>query len=373
MWPSSGCHNLLLKGFCIKDLHDLSDALISKRYLNQRPAAGEIENILLIRFKSIGDILFTLPAVGAVRDNFPNAKITFLTSKENAPLIGGFRDVDEVIGIDRSIYHRRNLKAMLLETVSLLRRLRRKKFSLAVDFQGYGETGLISWLSGAKNRWGSVYQPGRAWAYTRPIKREKLAHPADWNLSLLRQCGLRCEPIRNQFIVPEGPLEEARRFFISHRLDPAGTTLFLQPFTSTPNKNWPLENYLALAADWRDRGVQTVFGGGPADRAALAAARGAGFVVSAGVPLIVTAGLMKHCDLIVGGDTGLLHVAVAMNKRVVMLMRSTTRNKCRPFQHPDWVLYPPDDSNICGIKPQTVINACMGALAGERETSGARR
>jgi len=37
------------------------------------------ENILLIRLKSIGDVLFTLPAVHRVRENFPGAKITFLT------------------------------------------------------------------------------------------------------------------------------------------------------------------------------------------------------------------------------------------------------------------------------------------------------
>ena len=58
------------------------------------------ESILLIRLKSIGDVAFTLPAVNAVRDNFPDAKITFLTSKENAPLLRGFREVAETITLD---------------------------------------------------------------------------------------------------------------------------------------------------------------------------------------------------------------------------------------------------------------------------------
>ena len=100
------------------------------------------ENILLTRLKSIGDVLFTLPAVHAVRGHFPGAKITFLVSKENAPLLEGFRDVDEVIPLDRALYHRKNPLAIVPETLSLLRRLRREKFSLAVDFQGYGETAL---------------------------------------------------------------------------------------------------------------------------------------------------------------------------------------------------------------------------------------
>ena len=57
-------------------------------------------NILLIRLKSIGDVLLVLPAVHRVRENFPGAKITFLTSKENVPLLRGFREVNEIIELD---------------------------------------------------------------------------------------------------------------------------------------------------------------------------------------------------------------------------------------------------------------------------------
>jgi ADP-heptose:LPS heptosyltransferase len=338
--------------------------LNSKQGEPAHSAAGKNENILLIRFKSIGDILFTLPAVHAIREHFPKAKITFLTSRENASLIAGFRDVDEVLAIDRSVYHRRNVRAMVRETVSLWRRLRREKFSLAVDFQGYGETGLITWLSRAKKRWGSVYRPGRGWAYTRAVPRENLAHPANWNLSLLRQCGLEGGSVRNEFLVPDAASDEARRFLAAQGMNSTRPTLFIQPFTSSPHKSWPLENYLALGAHWRNRGVQILFGGGPGDVAALAPARQAAFFVSAGVPLLVTAALMKSCALIVGGDTGLLHLAVAMDKRVVMLMPSAARSRCHPFQHADWVLTPPGDkSRISDITPEAVIEVCAHASA----------
>jgi ADP-heptose:LPS heptosyltransferase len=328
-----------------------------------RSALDENGNVLLIRFKSIGDVLFTLPAVHMVRENFPNAKIAFLTSRENVPLIAGFRDVDEVFGIDRRVYHRGNPMAIFRETVSLLRWLRGKKFSLAVDFQGYGETALIAWLSRSPRRWGSVYRPGRGWAYTHAVERENLAHPADWNLSLLRQCGLIGSPIHNEFVLPDAALTEARQFLAAHGLDPAKPTLFVQPFTSTPRKCWPLENFLVLGRHFHDRGMQILFGGGPADRAALAPAQQAGFYVSAGVPLLVTAGLMKLSTLIVGGDTGLLHLAISMNKRVVMLMSSAARTRCHPFQHPDWVLTPPTGDTISGITTGAVIEACSQALS----------
>jgi ADP-heptose:LPS heptosyltransferase len=323
-------------------------------------AAGKI---LLIRLRSIGDVLFTLPAVHLLRANFPQAKITFLVRKENAPLLEGFREVDAVTALDRALYRQRNLKLMAVETFSLLRRLRKEKFALVVDFQGYGETAWLTRWTGAPQRWGNVYETGRRWAYTRAIKRNNLIHPVEHNLSLLEECGLRPAPVRNDFALPDPALDEARRFFAAQGLNPTLPTLFIQPFTSEPRKAWPLEWHLVVAEHWRRRGVQVIFGGGPADRAALEPARQAGFPVSAGTSLLVAAGLMKLSTLVLGSDTGLLHLAVAMNKRVVMFMASIVPGCTHPFQHPEWVVPATDKRSIICIEIPAVIEACAQAFA----------
>jgi ADP-heptose:LPS heptosyltransferase len=320
------------------------------------------ENILIIRLKSIGDVLFTLPAVHAVRENFPDAKLHFLVSKEHAALLRGFSEIDAVIPLDRKIYGSRKFFSAGRDTFELLRRLRAPGFSRTIDFQGYGETALLSWWTGAPERWGTVYQTPRSWAYTHGVARVGTAHPVDGSLALLRECGLTIGPIRNEYVLPAGALEEARQFFIAHKLDTVRRTLFLQPFTSTAHKNWPMENFLKLAWHWHSQGVQVIFGGGPADRAALESARAAGFPVSAGVPLLVTGGLMKLSTLVVGGDTGLLHLAVAMGRRVVMLVRSSLRGQTFPFQHPDWVIMAPAGQKISSLETGLVIEATTTAL-----------
>ena len=78
--------------------------------------------IILIRLKSIGDVLFALPGAHRVRENSPQCRIAFLVSRDHA---------------------------------------------LTIDFQGYGETALLTWLTRASERWGSVYRTGRRWAYTK--------------------------------------------------------------------------------------------------------------------------------------------------------------------------------------------------------------
>jgi ADP-heptose:LPS heptosyltransferase len=318
------------------------------------------KNILIIRFKSIGDVIFTLPAVHAVREAHPNARISFLTVSEMAPLLEGFGDVDEVI-----VLNRKRLKkpaTVLPELFGMLRRLRAGRFSLAIDLQGYGETAFLTFFTGAKERWGSVYREGRRWAYTNGVDRIDTIHPVDWNRLLLEKCGMVTGALKNDFQLPESAREAARKLFAEHGLDPAKPTLFIQPFTSNTFKNWPLENYLAVARHWRSSGVQVAFGGGPGDVAPLEPARAESFAVLAGSPLLVTGGLMQLSTLVLGGDTGMLHLAIALGKRAVM-----TINNIRPgapilYGHPEWILSPPVEGKIEGIPVEAVIAETGKAL-----------
>jgi ADP-heptose:LPS heptosyltransferase len=319
-----------------------------------------IENILLVRLKAMGDVVFTLPAVHRLREAFPEASITFLVSKENAPLLRGFREVQKVLILDRAGYKKLHPKAAF-RLPSLLRQLRSGRFSLAVDLQGYGETALLSRWTGASRRWGVAHRAWRKRAFTHWLPPNYRLHPADFNLLLLESCGVAPGPIRNEFVLPDEAMEQARECLRSKSLEPGKRTLFIQPITSTPGKNWPLEHYLALAQHWRGRGFQVLFGGGPKDLAVLEPARQAGFTVAAGTPLLVSAGLINHSALVLGGDTGLLHLAVAMKRPVRMLMASISNY---PFQHPDWAIRPAPGKLVSTIPFSTVNEACAEALAG---------
>ncbi len=319
--------------------------------------------ILVIRLTAIGDVVLTLPAISVLRANFPAAKISFLTTQENSELLRGFHDVDETIALNRSALRGVNFFRVGGELFRLARRVRAGKFSLAVDLQGNGESAWLTRLTGAPQRWGIVHKAGRRWAYTQSADRNRELHAAEMHLELLRQGGLKLDAARNEFILPADALVAARIFLAGQNIIPEKPLLFVQPFTSSPHKNWPLENYLALARHWQALGWRVVFGGGPSDRAALEPARDMGFAVSAGVPLLVTGGLMQLSRLIVGGDTGALHLAVAQGKRVVMLMNHDRPGRPYPFRHPEWSLVSPVDRDIATIKLETAMIACKASLS----------
>ncbi len=321
------------------------------------------EHILVIRLKAMGDVVLTLPAVNRLRAHHPTAKITFLTSRENAPILRGFRAVDEILALDRKLLSTGNPVRIARELLPLLRRLRTAKYGLAVDFQGYGETEWLAWWSGAPERRGIVYQAGRGGLYTLTSTRNYQAHPAHWNLDLLAGMPGPAGELRNDYHLPEEARHTAEAFLASHGLNPRHPILFIQPFTSHRPKNWPLPNYLAVARDWQSRGVQIVFGGGPADRTELEPASAAGFVVAAGAPLLVSAGLMELSSLVLGADTGLLHLAVAMNRRVMMLMHDNHPGTYHPFQNPEWAVTPPAGQTVADIPTDRVMSSLVAAFA----------
>ncbi len=309
-------------------------------------------------------MVFTLPAVNAVKAAFPEARITYLVYKEFAPLLEGFPHIDGVITLDRAAYRGLNPRTLLPAAFRMLVDLRRHRFDLAVDFQGFGETGLLSWWTRAPQRWGSVYRATRGWAYTRGIPRDTGLHPIQYQLDMLqRSGGIPSRPLRNRFTVPESARDQALRFYSDRGLHADRPTLFVQPFTNWTSKNWPLERYLETARCWKQRGGQVLFGGGPGDRAALEPVLREGFVVAAGVPILVSAALANLATVVLGGDTGLLHLAVALGKRVVMIINSTSPGKCFPFEHPEWAVVAEDGANLSLIKPEAVIRACERALA----------
>ena len=325
---------------------------------------------LLIRLKSIGDVLFTLPAVNMLRANFPESKLTFLTNKSCAPILKGFSQIDEVITIDRDIYRGKNLRAVCGTTLRLVQRLRREKFSLAIDFHGFGETALLTWLTGAPQRWGSVYKKTRRIAYTTGVYRTKPAHPIDWNRFILTECGLAPTPLENRFELPADSLHEAEEIFSRFECSREKQTVFIQPFTSDPAKDWPLEKYLDFARNARQQGAQVIFGGAGFERQRLSPAVAAGFPVSAGTQLLTTAGLMELSTLVIGGDTGLLHLAVALGKRVLMLMSANGQASAVPYGHPEWSLVPNAGGKLADIELRDLMNASNQALLELAQPSG---
>jgi ADP-heptose:LPS heptosyltransferase len=169
--------------------------------------------------------------------------------------------------------------------------------------------------------------------------------------------------VENDFQVPNENIQEARNLLLKLGVSPEDKHVTLQPFTSSSVKNWPLPKYLALARHLRESGFKVLFGGGPSDRASLVDVVQNEFPVSAGTSLLTSAALANLSRLVVGGDTGLLQIAIAMQKPVLMLVNSPNTMTV-PYGHPERALAPEPGRSIDSISVEAAVEKCRSLLFG---------
>ena len=145
-------------------------------------------NILLIQLKRIGDLILTTPAISAIKESFPDAKILLAASQEVSPLIPALSGVDNALIMRRSIADIGRLGSIALT-----------RFEYSVDFTRNNRSALISFLSRANKRIVSYRvkkrAPFRGRAYNEFIEhRMRDMHTVDYNLSLLDPLGINPVP-----------------------------------------------------------------------------------------------------------------------------------------------------------------------------------
>lgn len=326
-----------------------------------------IQNILMIRRGAIGDIIFTLPAYHALRANFPNSRISFLVKDVYAEVLNGFPGLDKVLLLNNQLLNSNNMIKIGKMSIDLYHTIRNDNYQLVVDFAGHGEQALLLWITGIKHRWGLIKskKPIRQRLYTNSFVRQKGMHLIDQHLRLLEQGGLTPTPINNHYIIPQDTLEKAKYLFNTWGLSPHKPTIFIQPFTGDGivGKIWPLESYVNLAKYWQNQGIQIIFGGGPSEQAKLKDVA-VHFPVAAGkTDFITSVGLAALSSVAVGGDTGLLHAALAAGTRTVMAVGPTDSQLIGPYRHPEWAVKPKTGKLIEDISIDQMIEATKTALS----------
>ena len=322
--------------------------------------------VLFIRWKSIGDIVQTLPAWKALRAAFPEAHISYMTSAENQGVVKLFPGVDEVLALERRALFllKRGPGKLTASWRTIWKATLGGKFDLVVDMQSYGETALLTFLSAARSRWGLLYKNARSYAYTAPVACSMHGHRTDAYLEVLRQNGI-SGAAPNRLHVPEPVLQAGRELLARMGIrDTRRPIVCIHPLTSTPHKNWSLEGYAKLARHAERQGFQVVVSGGPSDKEQLQQSPLSTWSLACGQDLATSCGLVSLAGIVLGGDTGLTHLAHAAGSRVVMIMRSSALGRSGPYQHPDRAV---TGSQLADIGADEVISAFDLACCEKRE------
>jgi predicted lipopolysaccharide heptosyltransferase III len=303
--------------------------------------------ILLIRLRLIGDVVFTTPAVAAVRRHFPDAHITYLVETSAAPVLRHNPSIDELIVADRPRGVRR-----LRYDLALARRLRAGRFDLVIDFHGGPRSAWLTWATRATQRVGYDL-PGRGWVYTArlPWSRSLVPprHSVENQWDLLAPLGI-APPDRVLDAVQIAADSRATQV-VESRLHAAGVpphapVIVIHVSAGNPFRRWPQDRFADLATSLADGDPQRriIITAGPseheaADRIAADAQQRkpavADRIIRCGeFDLAELRALVARAALFIGGDSGPLHIASATRTPIVALFGPTLPERSLPWRDP---------------------------------------
>jgi heptosyltransferase-1 len=318
------------------------------------PAAGATR-ILLIRTSSLGDVVHSLPVLVALRRNLPGARLGWVIEEPYAPLLAGHPDLDELILVRLRHWRRRPLAPRsLAEMAAFLAALDRFAPQVVLDLMGSHKAAVISALSLAPRRIGLARtdrrEPASAMWLSETVP-ERGTHAVDRALSLLDALGLPPGPadfggdklFRGGAAGAGAEVAMERASSVIAR-SAAGRFVLLHPGAGWGNKAYPAAWWgEALRCLHAATGVRTRVAVAPGEEAlAAAVAAAAGDAAAEPVPapdLPTLATMLRQAALVLGGDSGPVHLAHALGTPVLMLMGPTDPAGHGPYGAPERVLY----------------------------------
>ncbi len=339
-----------------------------------------MNNILIVKTSAIGDVTHTLPALNALRRQYPEARITWLVEEAAAGLLVGHPALDRLL-ISRRKHWAGELRrgprrawAAVREAWSFLRQLRDTRYDLLLDFQGLLKSGVLVALARAKRKVGfgrGMAHAEGSWIFLneRIPAVDMNIHALDRELLLLKAIGI--ESPRVEFALP---ITAAHRQKVEGLLAAAGVDrsrplLAINPQATWPTKLWFPERFAELADRLAEKGWAVVFTGSPADREEIVriitAMRSPAANLAGATSLLELAALFELAAVVVSTDTGPMHIAASTTTPVVAIFGSTAPWRTGPWGKQHQVVRVELACSPCLKKSCPTNRECMGGISVE--------
>ena len=340
--------------------------------------------LMIVRVGAMGDILHALPAVTAWRARNPGATIGWVAEPHWAPLLADTTLIDRVHLAPTREWKRRPFASSTLRSIAKLRgELRQERYDVCVDLQGSIRSAVIARMSGARRVIGADApreRPARMFYGERV--RTYAAHVIEHACALLS--AIDGNPLTAQAVrLSDDPAAEIWAAEIA--AEDAREFVLLVPGAGWGAKQWPADHFRELAAALGSAGYRVLINASPAVStpgppslaARIAAGTGAEIVPCTLAQLIA---LTRRAALVIGGDTGPVHLAAALGRPVIALFGPTdpARNgpalPCSSSAGSDTVVLRSEqsrtdhrrldvvESGLATIAPAQVIELALGRL-----------
>jgi heptosyltransferase-2 len=343
------------------------------------PRHAEIRSpkrILIMRLGAIGDVLLATPVIRALRGRFPESRIDFLTKEAYIGLLKAHPGLTGVIGFPPDA----GLRG-LRDTVRLIRG---RRYDAVVDLQNNIRSRLFVFFSGSR-----ITRTVRLGRFRRFLLvrlrmdryHETVPVPVKYLLTV-RDLGAEDDGKGLDLAVDAAVRKSVRALLERTGIGSKTRIVALAPGAGRSTKRWPAERFAEAGRSFADRRYRIVILGGPKDAdvcSAVKAGTGRSAVsFCASASLAETAALLERSALLVTNDTGVMHMASALDIPTVAVFGPTTRHfGFFPFRSAAVVLERDLPCRPCSFHgtercPEVHFN-CMRTISSDDAVSAAER
>lgn len=326
-------------------------------FLTDNIKKNNINKILILDFLAIGDLLFITPFLRTLRENYCNAEIVISINKSNMEVIKGNPNIDKIIYFDKCGEHSG------LNYFKYIKKLRNEKPDLTITLQDNPRLSLLSKLSGAEKRIG-FSRHIRKLFYTDSIPGDNDKHRVEYYLDVARL--LNVEKIYNrglEFYINSKDKKWANNFLKLNQIGQKNKIIGLNIGASWSTKLWPVEKFARLTDELMNNNYEVVLLGGKddIDRAKKIINKATYTPASAvGKTTLKQVGaLINKLDFLISGDTGPMHIGVAMNIFTIALFGPTEPWRYRPYGDKHKVIMKNLSCQPCHKKECPYNHECM--------------
>lgn len=328
-----------------------------------------MKNVLIVKLSAIGDVIHAMPVSHAIKETFPEARVTWVVEPPAYDLVAMNPCVDRIITFRKKDF--RSIGVLFRNYGPFKRVIKEEQYDAVLDLQGLFKSAAIARLAKAPLKLGTCNMREMSDRISRPVVGPHAeGHIVERYLDVARELGCRVDKATLLLEVPERSRESARRIVEKEGAHMENPYVVFAMGANWPNKRWPVQYYARLGDWFYDRQVVPVIvGDGPVDYQRVAELES---LVE--VPPINLVGktdlkqltcIIQNARLVLGGDTGPVHLAAGLGVRTLMLMGPTDANRNGPYGQPDNVMEVNRPCRHCWKRACPHGIDCLAAIAPE--------
>ncbi|MET0754211.1 MAG: glycosyltransferase family 9 protein [Pyrinomonadaceae bacterium] len=300
-----------------------------------------VKRVLVVRLRSIGDTVLITPSLIALRRFLPDAQIDVLLEDWVAPVLEGFQEIDNVLTFSRKSKKSR-LEVML--------KLRRKKYDVVFNLHGGTTSTFFVRAAGAKHRFGfSHYRYSFLYNHllssSKDFWQTEKIHSAEQHLALLGFAGVPVsDKPKSRLVVTEQANNSIEKKLAQSQIANRKSQIaLLHPVAAFDTKQWATENFARVAEFLHEKGFSVIAIATQKEREVLENLKQISrvpVVTFDDLTLPEITALASKAKLFVGNDSGIAHIAAAVETPSVVIFGSSNIVHWRPWTNaPNEIVY----------------------------------